>query len=63
VQFLVELSSDDGGRVSGQINASEGPSTPFSGWLELLRVLEDGLHDRRQQDDPALRGLDGQGMA
>lgn len=62
MQFLVELSSDDGGRVSGQINATEGPSTAFSGWLELLRVLEDGLHDNRQQDDPARRGPDGQGM-
>jgi len=63
VQFLVDLSSDEGGRVSGQISAGDGPLAPFSGWLELMRLLEGGLHNHTRHGDPAPGGLDGQGMA
>jgi hypothetical protein len=43
VRFLVELTRGAGGRVSGQVAAADGPPAPFSGWLELLRLLEDGM--------------------
>lgn len=40
VQFLLDLNADDDGRVSGQVAAADQPPVPFSGWLELLRLLE-----------------------
>lgn len=45
VQFLVELSNDADGRVSGHVAAGDRPPAPFSGWLELLRLLEGGVDD------------------
>jgi len=43
VRFVLDLSTGDGGRVSGQVSTADGPAVPFSGWLELLRLLEDGV--------------------
>jgi hypothetical protein len=48
VRILVELSRDASGAVEGSV-ISEGSdeAEPFSGWLELLRLLENaaGRHD------------------
>jgi hypothetical protein len=50
VRILVDLSSDPSGRVSGRVAVADEPSAPFSGWLELLRLLEDRVHDQPQED-------------
>ncbi len=41
VRFLVDLERDQDGRVSGSVAADDQQPVPFSGWLELLRLLED----------------------
>lgn len=41
VRFLVDLERDQDGRVTGQIAGDDQPPVPFTGWLELLRLLED----------------------
>ena len=56
VQFLVELGSDDDGRVSGQVTAPSGPPVSFSGWLELLRVFEDGMAGTSALGSPGTPG-------
>lgn len=40
VRLLLELDGDADGRVTGLIGPVDGPASPFSGWLELLRLLE-----------------------
>ena len=53
VRFLVDLSSDADGRVSGEVAVADQPPVPFSGWLELLRVLEDRAdHRTNGQENP-----------
>lgn len=53
VRFLVDLSSDADGRVSGEVAMADGPPVPFSGWLELLRVLEGRADDTtNRQENP-----------
>lgn len=52
VRFVVELDMDQDGRVSGQVAAAGSPSTPFSGWLELLRLLEDRADDTTERAQP-----------
>lgn len=37
----MELSLDASGRLEGTIGSGHGSSSPFSGTLELLKVLED----------------------
>jgi hypothetical protein len=49
VQFLLEIERDGDARVAGEVTAAGGHPTPFSGWLELLRLLEEGLHDPTEQ--------------
>ncbi len=39
VRFVVEVRSDGGG-VAGTVASDGGPAAPFSGWLELLALLE-----------------------
>jgi hypothetical protein len=43
MRYVVELSDDEGG-VHGTVTR-EGSTAPegFTGWLELLRILEEGL--------------------
>jgi hypothetical protein len=41
VRFLVDLERDQDGRITGQIAGDDQQPIPFSGWLELLRLLED----------------------
>jgi hypothetical protein len=41
VRFLVDISRDGDGRITGHVEGSGGGPVPFSGWLELLRLLED----------------------
>ena len=49
VRFVVELASAAGGRVEGSIRRDEvRESVPFSGWLELLRLLEAHLVEAPQ---------------
>jgi hypothetical protein len=41
VRFLLEIGRDGDGRVTGHVSrAGDGPAR-FSGWLELLRLLEE----------------------
>jgi hypothetical protein len=41
VRILVDLERDPDGRVSGRIAGDDQQPVTFSGWLELLRLLED----------------------
>jgi hypothetical protein len=45
VQFSGEMSRDRDGRVSGRVSVAGDAPVPFSGWLELLRLLEDCTED------------------
>jgi hypothetical protein len=50
VRILVELSRDASGAVTGSVTCEGSDEVePFSGWLELLRLLEDATGRR---DDP-----------
>lgn len=40
----------DGDRVSGALTAGDAPARPFSGWLELLSLLQATLAP--PEDDP-----------
>lgn len=53
MRFLVDLTKGEGGRVSGEVSTAEAPSVPFSGWLELLRLLEDGADPQHRDDTVA----------
>jgi hypothetical protein len=50
VRFVLELRSDDDGRVAGEVTGGDRPPTAFSGWLELLRVLEDRTQTTTVED-------------
>jgi hypothetical protein len=64
VQFIVELHHDDDGRISGRVVAGQADPMPFSGWLELLRLLEDAVEaDAEDALDMPDDGLDGQEKA
>lgn len=61
MQFLVELDQDGDGRVSGLVTAGMTAPVAFSGWLELLRLLEDSVgSDTRGAHDQLGDGRDGQ---
>ncbi len=55
VRFIVELDVGEGRRVAGTVLDQEGRSTAFTGWLELLRLLEgpadhaEGLQEETDQ--------------
>lgn len=50
---MVEIESDDDGRVAGSVTAAGGHPVPFSGWIELLHLLEpDSTHDHRPGTTP-----------
>jgi hypothetical protein len=49
VRILLDLASDDEGRVSGRVAVAGEPPVPFSGWLELLRLLEVRTEEHRGQ--------------
>jgi len=54
VRFIVELDVGDGRHVAGTVLDQEGRSTAFTGWLELLRLLEgptDHVEDLREETD------------
>jgi hypothetical protein len=50
VRFVLELRSDDEGHVAGEVTGGSRPPTAFSGWLELLRVLEDRTQTTTVED-------------
>jgi hypothetical protein len=56
VRFLVELDSDDDGRVSGEVTVADGSPAPFSGWLGLLRLLEAGTEAGADRGGPVSGG-------
>jgi hypothetical protein len=41
VRFIVDIRRDGDGRVTGHVEGTGNTIVPFSGWLELLRLLED----------------------
>jgi hypothetical protein len=48
---MVDIASDADGRVAGSVTAVGDRPLPFTGWLELLRLLE-GPVDARRGADP-----------
>jgi hypothetical protein len=44
-RFILEIGRDEDDRVCGHVASDGGSSVPFSGWLELLRLLEDLADD------------------
>ena len=52
MRFLVELGSDRDGRITGQVAADGGPAIAFSGWLDLLRHLEQGVRTTGDRGAP-----------
>jgi hypothetical protein len=64
VQFRVELDHDEEGRISGEVVAGGAPPMPFSGWLELLRLLESAVEAHSEGAlDQLGYGRDGQEKA
>jgi hypothetical protein len=54
VRFTVELDVGDGRHVAGTVLDQDGNTTAFTGWLELLRLLEgpaDHTEDLREETD------------
>jgi hypothetical protein len=45
VRVLLDIRRDGDGRVIGQITAPGGAPVRYSGWLELLHLLEDHADD------------------
>ena len=58
MRFVLELNSDDDGRVSGDVCAEGARPVAFHGWVQLLRALEDGA--RLATDGEAKRPVVGQ---
>lgn len=53
MRFHVEMVRDEEGRIAGEVRSDgEAPST-FSGWLELLRLLEDRAELIHERGGPA----------
>jgi hypothetical protein len=52
VRFSVELSSDDDGRISGEVTSADGRADSFTGWLELMSHLERGAERETGAGDP-----------
>ena len=50
---MIELDSDGDGKVAGSVTPEGGGAETFSGWLELLRLLEPGSHGTDGVDPPA----------
>jgi hypothetical protein len=44
-RFLLDIGRDGDDRVCGHVAHDGGVPVPFSGWLELLRLLEDLADD------------------
>jgi hypothetical protein len=40
-RFLLDIGRDDEDRIIGEVTRAGEAPVPFSGWLELLRLLED----------------------
>ena len=52
VRLLVELRRTNGNGVEGMITFEETNETQrFSGWLELLRILEAAIPPREEHDE------------
>jgi hypothetical protein len=45
VRFELDCTADRDGRLEGTLGWKDGRPVPFSGTLELLRLLEDVLRD------------------
>jgi hypothetical protein len=45
LRFILDIDRNGDDRVSGQLAREGGPAVPFSGWLELLQLLEDRADD------------------
>jgi hypothetical protein len=41
--IVITLQRGPGGEPVGQLRAGPGPAAPFTGWLHLIRLLEDQL--------------------
>ena len=53
VRFQLDCISDSGGRLEGTLAWKDREPVPFSGTLELLRLLEDHTARRGPGDDEA----------
>ena len=45
LRFTLDIERNGDDRVSGQLAREGQPAVPFSGWLELLQLLEDLADD------------------
>jgi hypothetical protein len=50
VRVLLDIRRDGDGRVIGEVTQRGGAPTRFSGWLELLHLLEDHADDMIPQE-------------
>jgi hypothetical protein len=50
VRALVDIRRDDDGRVVGHVTQPGGAPVRFSGWLELLHLLEGHADDDSSQE-------------
>jgi hypothetical protein len=53
LRLTVDISRSADGRFEGRVKAPAKSAVPFSGFLELLRAIEDALLGT-EQDDPGL---------
>jgi hypothetical protein len=62
LRLIVDISRSPDGHVAGQTQAPGKPALPFSGFLELLRAIEDALLST-EEADPAPASLNTPGQA
>jgi hypothetical protein len=55
VRFSGDITTDDDGRVTGRIALADGRPIAFTGWLELLRLLEDGARQTERPQEGTVR--------
>ena len=50
MRFIVDIGRKSDGRVAGQTQAPGEPALAFSGFLELLRAIEDALLNAKETE-------------
>lgn len=60
MRFELDCAADRDGRLEGTLDWDDGGPVPFSGTLELLRLLEDHAPRQLTGENEAARGAGGQ---
>jgi hypothetical protein len=55
VQFSGDITTDDGGRVTGRIVLANRRPLVFTAWLELVRLLEDAARQTERPQEGTVR--------